>query len=261
LAGAIAVTVVLAAGGAARAAAPDQVDVLLDRLFGAGDRTPYVLTADFSGYILASVAGAQLRADAEGSFQEWRGKDNIRRRTVRLRTLRLPLLLRPFAGALRRALEEKVKAQADVPEAFLQHDVFILNELPAGRFALAGVHRSIVTDALERFGHPEDRTNVLTRREIARWLYTSPAMRSFITRPGAPYAFRAVVDDAGLLYELVLSYDWGAVSSKVDFIVVNSQPVASRIAADTASDVQGVGRVTGHLVLTFSNHCINCTHP
>lgn len=114
LATTITVVAVLAAGAPAGAAGPDQVDILLDRLFGAGDRIPYVLTADFSGFILASVAGAQLRADAEGSFQEWRGKDNIRRRTV---------------------------------------------------------------------------------------------------------------------------------------------------AADTASDVQGVGRVTGHLVLTFSNHCINCTHP
>ena len=261
LAAGIAIVAMLAAGAPVRAAGPDQVDVLLDRLFGAGDRTPYSLTADFSGYILASVAGAQLRADAEGSFQEWRGKDNIRRRSVRLRTLRLPLLLRPFAGTLRRTLEEKVEAQADAPEAFLQHDVFILNELPAGRFVLAGVNRSIVTDALQRFGHPEDRTDVLTRRETARWLYTSPAMRSFITRPGAPYAFRAVVDDGGLLYELILSYDWGAVTSKIDFILVSNQPVASRIAADTASDVQGVGRVTGHLVLTFTNHCINCTRP
>jgi hypothetical protein len=257
----IAIAGMLAADGPVGGAGPDQVDALLDKLFGTGEKTAYILTADFSGYILASVGGALLRAEAEGSFREWRERNDIRRRTVRLRTLRLPLLLRPFSGALRHAIEGKVEAQADAPETFLQHDVFILDELPAGRFVLAGVQRGIVTDALERFGRPEDQTNALTRRKIARWLYTSPAMRSFITRPGPPYAFRATVDDGGLLHELVLSYDWGAISTKVDFVVVSGQPVASRIAADTASDVPGVGRVTGQLILTFSNHCINCARP
>jgi hypothetical protein len=256
----IVVAVVLAAGSAA-AAEPDQVDGLLDRLFGAGERGPYLLTADFSGYILATVAGTQLRADAEGSFREWRGRDNVRRRTVRLQTLRLPLLLRPFAGTLRRALEDKVEAQADAPEAFLQHDVFILTRLPAGRYVLAGVQRSIVTDAITRFGRAKDQEDTLTRREIARWLYTSAPMRSFLVRAGPPYAFRAIVDDTGLLHELVLSYDWGALSTKVDFVMVSGQPVARRIVADTASEVSGVGRVTGQLLLTFFNHCVNCTPP
>ena len=162
----IVVAVVLAAGSAA-AAEPDHVNALLDRLFGAGELGPYLLTADFSGYILATVAGTQLRADAEGSFREWRGRDNVRRRTVRVQTLRLPLLLRPFAGTLRRALEDKVEAQADAPEAFLQHDVFILTRLPAGRYVLAGVQRSIVTDAITRFGRAKDQEDTLTRREIA----------------------------------------------------------------------------------------------
>ena len=66
--------------------------------------------------------------------------------------LRLPLLLRPFSGSLRRTIEEKVEGQADAPAAFLQHDVFILEELPEGRVVLAGVDRSIVTDALQRYG-------------------------------------------------------------------------------------------------------------
>jgi hypothetical protein len=169
--------------------------------------------------------------------------------------------LRPFTGTLRRTLEDKVEAQADAPEAFLQHDVFIVTRLPAGRYVLAGVQRSIVTDAITRFGRAKDQEDTLTRREIARWLYTSAAMRSFLVRAGPPYAFRAVVDDTGLLHELVLSYDWGALSTKVDFVVVNGQPVARRIVADTASEVSGVGRVTGQLLLTFSNHCVNCTPP
>lgn len=249
------------AAGAPSGAGSDRVDDLLNTLFGAGESAPYTLTADFSGYISVVVGGAHVRAEAEGAFREWRGSDNIRRRSVRLRTLRLPLLLRPFSGALRRAIEEKVEGQADAPAAFLEHDVFILQELPEGRVVLAGVQRSIVTDALRRYGRPEDQTNTLTRRKTARWLYTSPTMRGFIVRSGPPYAFRAVVDEAGLLHELALSYDWGTVGSKVEFILVNKQPVASRIVADTASEVSGVGRVLGQLVLAFSNHCINCTPP
>jgi hypothetical protein len=261
LAAFVAAGLMLAAGGRAARAQPDQVDALLTKLFGTDETTPYTLSADFSGYILATIGGAPVRAEAEGSFQEWRDRNDVRRRTVRLRTLRLPLLLRPFSGALRRAVEEKIEAQADAPEAFVQHDVFILDELPAGRFVLAGVDRGIVTGALKQYGRPEDERNIATRRNIARWLYTSPAMRGFLVRGGPPYAVRAVVDDTGLLHELVLFYDWGAITTRVDFVVVSKQPVASRIVADTVSTLPGVGRVTGRLVLTFSNHCVNCARP
>lgn len=250
----------LAAAGPA-GAVPDLVDALLARLFGVGESAPYVLTADFSGYLFVSLGGTRLRADATGTFQEWRGSDHVRRRSVRLQTLRLPLLLRPFAGTLRRTLEEQVEAQADTPETFLQHDVFLLTALPAGRFILAGVQRSIVTDAVERFGWPEDRANTLTRREIARWLYTSPAMRGTLVRAGPPYAFRAVVDDAGLLHELILYYDWGAISTRVEFVTVSNQPVARQIVADTATELSGVGRVAGQMILTLFNHCVNCARP
>jgi hypothetical protein len=241
-------------------AQPTIVDVLLERLFSRNVGRPYELTADFTGTLDVTVKMSRLVVEAEGSFLELRGADGIRRRKVTVRKLSVPFILRPFASSVRRVIEEKIETSAENPETFHNHDLFLLAEEP-DQFVLAGIHRSIVDEAIDRYGHPEDKLDTATRRKIAEWLYTAPTMQEFIVRPGPPYALRAAIDDGGLLRELVLSYDWGAVSTVVEYTLVNGRPVWATLQADTVSDISGVGRVTGKLLLRLSNHCVNCHRP
>ncbi len=253
---------VLAAGvlllaGSARAQSPS-VDHLLARLFGSEGKEPYTLTADFTGTLVVTVRSSRLAVEAAGSVLEWRGADGVRRRRVTIHRLDLPLLLRPFGPTLRRTIEEKIETEADNPETFHAHDIFLLAELPGRRYVLAGVHRSIVDDAIARYGQPRDARDPATRRKIAQWLYTSEPMREFLVRPGPPYAIRATVDEAGLLYELVVSYDWGDVTTTVGYLTVAGQPVWASVTADTVTTLSGIGRVSGRLTLRLTNHCVNC---
>jgi len=190
-------------------AQPPTVDTLLLRLFDVNVTEPYELNADFSGVLEVTVKRSRFVVSADGSFLEWRGTDGIRHRQVMVHNLNLPLLLRPFATSIRNVIADKIETQAENPETFHAHDIFLLTEQPDGRFVLAGIHRAIVDDAIDRYGHAEDKLDVMTRRKIAEWLYTAPTMKEFIARPGPPYALRAVIDENGVLYELVLSYDWG----------------------------------------------------
>ncbi len=234
------------------------VDTLLLRLFGSETRDPYELTADFMGALRVTVRGSQLVVEAEGSFFESRGTDGVRRRKVAVRKLSVPLILRPFSASIGRAIEDRIETQAENPETFHAHDIFVADVQPGPRYVLGGVHRDIVDDAIDRYGKPRDKLDVTTRRKIAEWLFSAPTMREFIVRPGPPYALRAVIDDTGLLYELILSYDWGQVSTKVAYAYINGQAVWARVVADTMSDLSGVGHVTGQLSLVFTNHCVNC---
>lgn len=256
----IALAIALVAGGPTHAQAP-AVDILLTRLFGSEDRTPYELTADFNAQLVLSVRGGRLEVNAEGTFLEWRGTDGHRRRKVTIRKLDLPLLLRPFSGSVRRVIEEKIETQAETPETFHAHDMFILTELPGTRYTLAGVHRSIVDEAIDRYGQPEYKRDTATRRKIAQWLFTAPTMREFLVHPGPPYALRAIIDEDGQLYELVLFYNWGEVSTRISYALLNGRPVWRQILADTVSDLSGIGRVDGQLVLNFFNYCANCLRP
>lgn len=237
------------------------VDVLLARLFDINVTEPYELNADFSGILEVVVKRSRLVVSADGSFQEWRSTDGIRHRKVVVHELTLPVLLRPFASSIRNVIEDRIETQAENPETFYAHDIFVLSEQPGRRFALAGIHRAIVDDAIDRYGRAEDKLDVATRRKIAQWLYTAPTMKEFIARPGPPYALFAVVDDNGVLYELVLSYDWGQVSTRIGYIWIGGQPLWSEVQADTVSNLAGVGRVTGRLLLRFTNHCVNCKRP
>lgn len=259
-AGLLLVAILAAAGNPARAQAPS-VDTLLTRLFGSEDKTPYELTADFAGTLALAVRGSTLTAVASGSFNEFRQADGIKRRKVTITTLDLPLLLRPFSGTIRRLIEEKVETQSETPETFHAHDIFIHGELPGRRYILVGVHKAIVDDALARYGRPEDRKNVEVRRRIARWLYTSPTQRETLVRPGPPYALLVILDDAGILYELTLFYDWGEVGTRIGYATVSGQPVWRQVSADAVSELAGLGRVDGKLFLTFTNHCVNCKKP
>ncbi len=256
-AAAVALVLALVAAGPGWAQIP-LVDYLLARLFGSEDKTPYELTADFTGTLSVTAKGSRLVVEAEGSFLESRGLDGIRRRKVTIRKLSLPFLLRPFAPSLRRAIEEKIETQAENPETFYAHDIFLVAVLPDRRYVLAGVHRDIVDEAIDRYGKPQDKRDVTTRRKIAEWLYSAPTMRDFVARPGPPYALRATVDEDGLLYELILFYDWGEVGTRIGYVLVNGQPVWAQVVADTVSNLSGLGRVTGQLALNFTNHCVNC---
>lgn len=244
----------------ARAQAPS-VDTLLARLFSTDDKAPYELTADFAGTLTLTVRGSVLTVVAAGSFVEVRGADGMKRRKVQVTRLDLPILLRPFRGTIRRVIEEKVETQAETPETFHAHDIFIHSELPGRRYILVGVHRAIVDEAIDRFGRAEDKRNVEVRRRIARWLYTSPGRRETIVRPGPPYALLVILDEAGTMYELTLFYDWGEVGTRISYAQVDGQPVWRQVSADAISELAGVGRVDGKLNLTFSNHCVNCRKP
>lgn len=250
------ITFAIAAGVASPARSQPTVDTLLARVFGSEDKTPYELTADFNGTLTLVVRGSKTTAVAAGSFTEWRGADGVRKRKVDIKKLDLPVLLRPFGGSIRRTIEEKVETQSETPETFHEHDIFILNE-QQGRFILVGVQRAIVDAAIDRYGKPQDKKDPEVRRRIARWLWTSP-QRENIVRPGAPYALRASVDEAGLIYELTLFYNWGEVGTRISYIEVNKQPVWRTVSADAVSDVSGVGRVNGVMLLNFTNHCLNC---
>lgn len=238
---------------------PPSVETLLTRLFGSEDKTPYELSADFSGTLTLVIRGGKVTAVAAGSFHETRKADGIKRRKVNITRLDLPLLLRPFRRTVERVIEEKVETQSESPETFHAHDIFIQGgELPGRRYLLIGVHKDIVNDAIDRFGKPQDKVDPATRRRIAHWLYTSPTQREMLVRSGPPYALQAVLDEGGMLYELTLFYDWGEVGTRVSYIIVNSQPVWQQVSADAISQLSGFGRVDGKLTLNFTNHCVNC---
>ena len=237
---------------------PVTVEFLLQKLFGNDNKPPYDLTADFTGVVTLTFKNGRLGVEAEGSFHEWRGADGVKHRRVLIRNLSVPLILRPFAQSLRRTVAEKIEAQAENPEIFYAHDLFISAELPDNIYAVTGVHRALVDEAIDRYGKPEDKTDPETRSRIAKWLFTSPTMHDFIVRPGPPYALQAQIDDTGLLHELIVYYDWGQISTRVAFVTINGRTVWSTLVADTISTLPGIGQVTGQLSLNLTNHCVNC---
>jgi hypothetical protein len=246
------------AGLPAHAQDAPSVDALLERLFSSEDKTPYELTADFSGTLALTMRGGTITAVAAGSFTEVRRADGVRRRRVEIKRLDLPFLLRPFSGTIRRVIEEKVETQNESPETFHSHDIFLNGALPGPRYLLIGVHKAIVDEAIDRYGKGQDKKDDATRRRIAQWLYTTPSRREMLVRAGPPYALRVVLDEAGTLYELTLLYNWGEVGTRINYAIVNGQPVWQHVSADANSELSGFGRVDGKLQLTFSNHCLNC---
>lgn len=257
----LAALVILASNATASAQPPPQpmtVDYLLQRLFGNENKPPYDLTAEFTGVLSVTVKGGTLVVEADGAFHEWRGQDGVKHRRVIVRNLTVPFLLRPFAQPLRRTVAERIEAQAENPEIFYAHDLFILNELPDNQFVVGGVHRSIVDEAIDKYGKPDDKKDPETRRKIAQWLFTAPTMRDFIVREGPPYALQATIDDTGLLHEITIFYNWGKVSTQVEFVTVNGRTVWSSVTADTVSNLPNIGQVSGQLSLVLTNHCVNC---
>jgi hypothetical protein len=257
---AVLATVLVVAATAGQPAAEElpSVDALLARLFSTDERTPYELTAEFTGTLTLTIRGGAVTARAAGSFYEVRRADGVRRRRVQITRLDLPFLLRPFASTIRRVIEEQVETQNESPETFHAHDIFLHSTLPGKRYVLVGVHKEIVDEAIDRYGRREDKADPATRRRIAQWLYTTPTQRELLVRPGPPYALRAVLNEYGTLFELALLYHWGEIGTRIDYAVVRDQWVWRQVDADASSELAGFGRVDGKLRLTFFNHCLNC---
>lgn len=234
------------------------VDVLLARAVGTGSLDTYDLTADFTGYLTVTVRGAPFTALADGTYREIRKPGELRHRQIQVRHIEVPLLLRPFTGSVKNLIEKKAELTSDNPATFSGHDIFILEEQPGHRYALGGVFRNIVDDAIDRYGGGRGKKDPAFRRNIARWLYTAPTMRPGIVRPGPAYALRTVLDEQGLIYELNLFYDWGNLGSRVVYTVVKGKPVWQEVIADTRTDLSGIGHIEGIMSLTFSNHCFDC---
>jgi len=236
-------------------------DLLLTRAVGTGGVDFYDLTADFEGTLTITVRGTPFTAFATGWYRETRKPGELRRRQIKVRRLEVPLLLRPFTGSVRHLIERKTELQSDNPATFSGHDIFVLEELPSTlprRFVLAGIHKQIVDDTIDRYGGSSYKDDVAFRRYIARWLYTAPNMRTAIVRPGPAYALQTVVDESGVVYDLRLFYDWGQIGTTISYIIVHGKPAPRELHANTSSEISGLGRVDGQVMLTFSNHCLNC---
>ena len=221
-------------------------------------KIPYELTADFSATLLLQVRGSVLTADATGTFREWQGVgERMAQHRVTIEQLHLPLLLRPFAGFLRREVEDRVaRLSSDSPD-FHAHDFFIVDTQPGHLYGVAGVHRAIVSDAMDRYNASPNKSDPATRRLVARWLYSSSLMRTWIMRPGPPYALAATVDEAGLVHAVTAYYDWGHTSTKIAYAVHNGEPIWTRVVSEIAGEIPRVGPVHGQLSLGFTNYWLD----
>lgn len=237
------------------------VDQLLERIFGSEGTDPYYETADFGARLTLNLRGLRLVAVASGSFVEFREqKGGPIRRKIDIKQLDLPLLLRPFAGTVRRLIQERGELQSENPADWTDHDFFILEQRADKRYVVVGVRRDRVSEAIKRFGRGKfNKDDADDRRAVAKWLYTSPTMKEFLTaKPGGAYAAIFVVDEQGRVYEQYLLFDWGRVGTKITWTQATGIWVWKQLDSDVVSDVPGFGRVTGDAVLTFSNHCWTC---
>lgn len=248
----------LLAGPMAADAGHVSVEAVVGRIFTDVSPTPYEVTADFEGTLTIHYRGSRLEARAEGSYREWRSAfGQPKRRQVAITTLDVPLLLRPFTGALKRLIEERVEQEEGTLEILPHYDFFIIEDAPDGRVVIGGIRRDIVTEVLERFGRANDAKDEAVRRHIARWLY-QPTQRRRVIRSGGPYLVTVVTDEQGTLYHLVFTYDWGEVETQIAWATVSGISIWREVKMDTSTELRGLGRVGGILSLKVSNHCYNC---
>ncbi len=231
------------------------VEMLIGRITSADSRDPYELSADFQATLVLVAGGSRTTGVAAGSFREFRHPSEPRRWKITVQRLDLPLLLRPFAGAVRRLIEERAESQSESIENFRSHDFFIQEER-GGQYVLAGVRRDLVDEAIDRYGQASYKADPETRRRIARWLFTSPSMRGFVVRSGPPYAMRLVVDEQGLVYESGLFYNWGEAVTKITYTTIGGHPAWHDVQSTVASEVAGLGHVDGLLSLSIRNYTI-----
>jgi hypothetical protein len=203
------------------------------------------------------MAGGFTEGKVAGLLHEWRNQGEPRRWKITVRELDLPLLLHPFSGAVRATIEQKAEAQSQAFENFRDYDVFMLEEHAGGRYALIGIRRDVVDDAIARFGKTADKQDVAIRREIARWLFTAPSMRSWITRGGPPYAVKVLTDETGLVHEIQVLHGRGQVGMKFSYLRVSGQPAWQEVLSTFTSNTGAAGYIEGRLNLAFADHSLN----
>jgi hypothetical protein len=235
------------------------VDTLLARVYQEQNPQPFTLTADFTADFVIHLPAGRFNVRAAGTILESRSAPGEpRRRKATVTKLDVPFLLRPFANSIRRTVTDLIEVEQKPNEILPVQDVFIVEERPPGRYLLGGVRTDIVIETMRKYGQSANADDVTARRAIAKWLW-SPSQRGTIVRPGpGPYMLTALVDEAGLLHQLTLSYDWGQVGNRIAFVTVGGRPFWKEVVSDTSSDVAGLGKVDGRMVLQVQNHCLNC---
>ncbi len=217
----------------------------------------YELRAQFTGTLRLVVRGVPYVIGTEGWMRQSSKPGEPRRTRVTVERVRVPFLLQPFSGSLRGAIADLIEAQTADPVLADIHDLFITDPTP-GRITIGGVRRELVSEAMERYmpqldpGIPEMRT------VVARWLYSSQRMQSWLRRPGPPYLMTAVVGSSGLLETLSLTYDWGTVETHLAYTAVGARAVWRTLDLAVVGDLKGIGPLNGQLALAFSNYCLNC---
>ncbi len=202
---------------------------------------------------------ALIAGTVAGIFREWRTPGS-RRWRVTVQDLELPWLLRPFSGAARASIEQRVEAQSEAFASFQNYDVFISEELAGGQYVLVGLRRDLVDEAITRFGRSVDKQDVDSRRTIARWLFTAPSMQSWIKRVGQPYALKVVADESGLVDELQVFYERSQVAMKFSYLTVDDQAAWKEVLSTFAnSNAKGLGRLDGQLKLGFADYKVDLT--
>ncbi len=68
----------------------------------------------------------------------------------------------------------------------------------------------------------------------------------------------ALVDENGLIHQLMLTYDWGQLGNTLTFVTIGGRAFWREVVSDTSTEVAGMGRVDGHMVMQVTNHCLNC---
>jgi hypothetical protein len=234
------------------------VDALLERIAADPNPQPYTMTADFTADFTLRTATGTFLVKAAGTLTETQPAAGPRRRRATVTRMDVPLLLRPFSASIRKIVTDLIEAELRPAEVTPHMDVFIVEERPPGRYVLGGVRSDIVTHTMHRYGQQALVRDVAVRRQIARWLWTPP-QRATIVRPGpGPYMLTATVDEAGLVHQVSLAYDWGQVGNRITFVTIGGRPFWLEVTSDSASEVSGIGRVDGTMLLRMSNHCLNC---
>ncbi|MGQ0548638.1 MAG: hypothetical protein ACT4PY_03085 [Armatimonadota bacterium] len=235
------------------------VDMLLARVVSEPDQQPYSLTADFTARLMLNIPTGIVPITAAGSLAESRSAvGEPRRRRATLTSLQLPILLRPFTSGVRDALKNMIESEPKAVEFLHTMDVFVVDESPGGRYQVGGVRQDIVTEVMTKYRQTGMLRDVTARRAIAKWLH-APSQRASIVRGGGVYMLSAVVDEAGVVHDLALYYEWGHVRSQATFVTVGGRSFWKSVVSDTSTLVAGMGRVDGNLVLHITNHCLNCS--
>jgi hypothetical protein len=236
------------------------VETLLQRIYNDPNPQPYTMSADFAADFVINLPSGKFSVRAAGTILESRtAPGEPRRRKATVTKLDVPLLLRPFTNSIRKVVTDLIEVEQKPSEILPVQDIFIVEERPPNRYLLGGVRTDIVVEAMRKYGQGANVDDVTSRRAIAKWLW-SPSQRGSIVRPGpGPYMLTALVDDTGLLHQLTLFYDWGQVGNNIKFVSVGGRPFWREVTSDTSSEVPGLGRVDGKMVLQVQNHCLNCS--